>query len=180
VAAARAAPGSITHGTTGVGSIAHVAQEMLGDAANIKLNHVPYKGASLAVMDMAAGLIDMVMATNSTVAPGINTGRARAIAVTSLQPSPAFPGLPTMASVAPGFALELWIGFFAPTGTPAPVVQRLNREINEIAKSDKLREMMAFDGGTPLPLTPEEIRPRMRDSFAAFRKLATEKNIIAE
>lgn len=180
IAAARAAPDTLTHGTTGIGSIAHVAQVMLEDAGKIKLRHVPYKGASLAVLDMAGGSIDMVMATNSTVVPGINTGRARAIAVTSLQPSPAFPGLPTMASVAPGFALDLWIGFFAPSGTPLPVIERLNREINEIAKSDKLREMMASDGGVHVPLTSAELKPRMRDSFLFFKKLATEKNIIAE
>lgn len=180
VAAARAAPEAITHGTTGVGSIAHIAQEQLGDAAKVKLKHIPYKGASLAVMDMAGGVIDMVMATHATVAPGIKTGRARLIAVTSSQPSPAFPGLPTMASAAPGFALDLWLGVFAPAGTPAPVVQRLNHEINEIARSPKLREMMAFDGGVPVTLTPQEMAPRIKDAFAVFRKLAVEKNIVVE
>ena len=180
IAAARAAPDTLTHGTTGVGSISHVAQVMLEDTVKIKIRHVPYKGTSLAVLDMAGGNIDMVMATNSTVMPGINTGRARAIAVMSLQPSPAFPGLPTMASVAPGFALDLWVGLFAASGTPLPVIERLNREINEIAKSDKLREMMASDGGVHVSLTSAELKPRMRDSFLFFKKLASEKSIISE
>ena len=180
IAAARAAPGTITHGSAGTGTIAHVAQVMLEDAAGVKLTHVPYKGTAPAVMDMASGIIDVVIATNATVAPGIRSGRARVIAVTSLQPSPAFPGLPTMASVAPGFSLDLWTGFFVSAGTPALVVKRLNQEINEIAKSDKLREMMTLDGGVPLPLTPDELGPLMRESFAKFKKLAMDKNITVE
>ncbi len=180
VAAARAAPDSLSHGTTGIGSIAHIAQEQLSDAAGIRIRHVPYRGASLAVMDMAGGVIDMVIATNTTVDPGVKTGRARLIAVTSPTPNPAFPGLPTMASAAPGFALDLWLGVFAPAGTPPEVVQRLNREINEISRTDKLREMMAFDGGAPLALTPEQIAPRIKESFATFRKLAVEKNFMTE
>lgn len=180
VAAAQAAPDTLTHGTTGIGSIAHIAQEQLDEAAKIRIKHVPYKGASLAVMDMAGGVIDMVIATHTTVAPGIKSGRARLIGITSKAPNPAFPGLPTMASVAPGFSLDLWLGIFAPTGTPPAIVNRLNREINEIARSDKLREMMSSDGGEPVTLTPEQIAPRIKDSFTTFRKLATEKNFAIE
>lgn len=180
VAAARVAPDALTHGTTGVGSMAHVAQEMLGDSAKIKIKHIPYKGASAAVTDMAAGVIDMVIGLYTSVSPGIRAGRARAIAVTSSNPSPAFPGLPTMGSAAPGFSFDLWIGVFAATGTPAPVIHRLNRDINEIAKSDKLKELMTADGGVPLIQTPEEIEPSLRNSFAAFKKIVVEKNISAE
>ncbi|EER61820.1 conserved hypothetical protein [Acidovorax delafieldii 2AN] len=180
VAAARATPDTLTHGTTGIGSIAHIAQEQFDDAAKIRIKHVPYRGASLAVMDMAGGVIDMVIATHTTVAPGVKTGRARLIGITSLAPNTAFSGVPTMASVAPGFSLDLWLGVFAPTGTPSPVVNRLNREINEIARSDKLREMMASDGGEPVTLAPEQIAPRIKESFATFRKLAAEKNFVAE
>ncbi|MGE8453844.1 MAG: Bug family tripartite tricarboxylate transporter substrate binding protein [Pseudomonadales bacterium] len=180
VSAARAAPDTLTHGTTGIGSIAHIAQEQFDDAARIRIKHVPYRGASLAVMDMAGGVIDMVIATHTTVAPGIKTGRARLIGITSLAPNPAFPGLPTLASVATGFSLDLWLGVFAPAGTPPAVVNRLNREINEISRSDKLREMMAADGGEPVPLAPEQIARRIRDSFATFRKLADEKNFVVD
>lgn len=180
VAATKASPDGVTHGTTGVGSIAHVAQEILTDAGKFKIRHVPYRGTALAVTDMAGGVVDMVMATNATVAPAVRAGRAKLIAVTSAQPHPAFPGIPTMASVAPGFSMNLWLGIFAPTGTPTPVIQRLNREIIEISRSDKLREMMAFDGGVPVSKTSEELVPMIRDSFAAFRKLAAEKSIVVE
>ncbi|MFT3721126.1 tripartite tricarboxylate transporter substrate binding protein [Pseudorhodoferax sp.] len=178
VAAARA--GSVTHGTTGVGSIAHIGQELFADAAKVPIRHVPYKGTALAVMDMASGVIDTVMATWTTVAPGVKSGRARLIGVSSLEPSAAFPNVPTLASVAPGFSLDLWLGIFAPAGTPPAVVQYLNHEINEISRSEKLREMYAADGGVPLQLTPEEIHARMRSDFATFKKLAVDKNITVE
>jgi tripartite-type tricarboxylate transporter receptor subunit TctC len=180
VAAARAAPDHLTHGTAGVGTIAHIGQELLQQHAGIKMKHVPYRGAAPAVVDLAGGVIDLVISTNSTLAPALQSGKARLIAVTSAEPSPAFPGLPTMASAAPGFAVDLWIGFFAPSGTPAPVIQRLNHEIVEIARSDKLREMFAADGGTPLPLNPEQIQLKVRETYATMKKLATDKNIVAE
>ena len=94
VAAARAKPDTITHGTAGIGTIAHMAAELLNDAAKIQLQHIPYKGASLAVNDLAGGTIDMMIAVNTTFAAQVTAGRARQIAVTSLQPSPAFPGCP--------------------------------------------------------------------------------------
>lgn len=180
IAAAKANPGALTHGTAGVGSIAHVAQELLSENAKITMNHVPYRGASLAVTDMATGVIDMVIAARSTVEPGIKSGRARAIAVTSLQRNPAFPDLPPMASASPGFALDLWLGIFAPKGTPAPLVARLNRELNAIAGSARVREIMAFDGGVATPMAPEQFAMRVRNDFSAFKKLAAEKHLVAE
>lgn len=180
VAAARAKPDTITHGTAGVGTIAHMAAELLNEEAKIQLRHIPYKGASLAVNDLAGGTIDMMIAVNTTFAAQVTGGRARQIAVTSLQPSPAFPGLPTMASVAPGYEVNLFTAMFAPAGTPAPIVRRLNREINEIAQSKELRERMASDGAMPLALTPEEVGVRVRTSYATWKKLAAAKNIVAE
>src|SRR5437773_2005411 len=100
-----------------------------------------------------------------TFVPHIKSGRLREIAVTSLQPSPAFPGLPTMASVAPGFSANIWAVVFAPAGTPAPLVQRLNRELNQIALSKEAREIFAADGAAPVAATPEELsrrNPRQR------------------
>ena len=114
VAAAKAKPGSLTYGTSGTGSIAHLASEMLSDAAGIRMTHVPYKGAANALMDMAGGQIDMMISNYTSIAPQIRSGKVRALAVTSAQPSPVFPQLPTVASVAPGFAADIWVTVFAP------------------------------------------------------------------
>jgi tripartite-type tricarboxylate transporter receptor subunit TctC len=180
VAAARAKPDEITHGTGGIGTLAHVAAEMINDVAKIQLKHIPYKGASLAVNDFVAGRIDLMIGVYTTVAPQIKAGRVRLVAVTSPKPHPAFPGVPTMASVAPGLSIDIWVGFFAPLGTPSTVVQRLNRELNEVAKTKAVRDVVELDGSMPIALSPEEFGGRVRSSYAAWKKLATDKNIIVD
>ncbi len=180
VAAARARPDMITHGTGGVGTLAHIAAELLDDAAKIQLKHIPYKGASLAVNDFVAGRIDLMFGVYQTIAPQVKAGRVRVIGVTTPQPHPAFPGVPTMASAAPGYSVDIWVGFFAPIGTPPALIQRLNRELNEIAKSKEVRDIIEPDGSAPKSLTPEEFGARTRASYASWKKLATEKNIVAE
>jgi len=180
VAAARAQPDTITHGSAGIGTLAHVAAEMIDDMAKIQLKHIPYKGSALALNDVAAGRVDLMVGIYSTVAPQVKAGRLRLVAVTSSQPLPAFPGVPTMASVAPGLSIDIWVGFFAPLGTPPAVVQRLNRELNEVAKSKPVQDMLALDGSVPVALTPEEFGSRVRSSYATWKKLASSKNIVAE
>lgn len=180
VAAARAKPDSLTHGSAGVGTLAHVAAEMIDGAAKIQLRHIPYKGSSLALTDLAAGRIDLMVGVYSTVAPQVQAGRVHLVAVTSAQPHPSFPGVPTMASVAPGLAIDIWVGFFAPLGTPPAVVQRLNRDLNEVAKSKTVRETVAVDGSIPVTLTPEEFGAQVRNSYAAWKKVASSRNIVSE
>jgi tripartite-type tricarboxylate transporter receptor subunit TctC len=180
VAAARAKPDVITHGTGGIGTLAHVAAEMINDAARIQLKHVPYKGASLAVNDFIAGRIDLMIGVYTTVASQVKAGRVRLVAVTTPQPHPAFPGVPTMASAVPGLSIDIWVGFFAPAGTPPAVVQRLNRELNEVAKSSAVLAVIEPDGSTPRSLSPEEFGSRVRNSFAVWKKVATEKKIVVD
>jgi tripartite-type tricarboxylate transporter receptor subunit TctC len=180
IAAARAKPDEITHGTGGIGTLAHVAAEMINDVAKIQLKHIPYKGASLAVNDFVAGRIDLMIGVYTTVAPQVKAGRVRLVAVTSPKPHPAFPGVATMASVAPGLSIDIWVGFFAPLGTPSAVVQRLNRELNEVAKSKAVRDVVELDGSMPIALSPDEFGARVRSSYAAWKKLATEKNIVVD
>lgn len=180
VSAARAKPGTLTYGSSGLGSIAHMASEMLSDSARIQLTHVPYKGAANALLDMAGGQIDMMISNYSSLLPQIKAGRVRAVAVTSRLPSASFPDLPTMAGVAPGFVADIWISILAPAGTPAPLVQRLNREINEIAATPEVRSLLESDGALPTPLSPAELAQRIKEDLSSWKKIATEKKIIAE
>lgn len=180
VNAARAKAGNLTYGTAGVGSIAHMSSEMLSDAAKVTMRHVPYKGAAPALIDLASGTIDMMISNYSSIVPQVKAGRVRMIAVTSRNASTSFPDLPPMATAAPGFAAEIWVTVFAPAGTPAGVVQRLNREINEVARAPEIRALLEADGASPTPLTPAELVPRIRDDFAAWKKIATDKKIVAE
>jgi len=180
VAQARAKPDTLTHGTGGIGTLAHVAAEMINDAARIQLKHIPYKGAALAVPDFVAGRIDLMIGVYTTIAPQVKAGRARLVAVTTPTRHPAFPGVPPMAQAAPGLSIDIWVGFFAPTGTPAPVVQRLNRELREVAQTKAVLDVISPDGSTPAALSPDEFGTRVRDSYRAWKKIATDKNIIVD
>lgn len=180
IKAARAKPDAVSYGTAGPGSIAHMSSEMLADAARVQMLHVPYKGAAPALLDLASGQIQMMVSNYSSIVAQIKAGRVRPLAVTSRNPSPSFPDLPPMASVAPGFSAEIWVTVFAPAGTPAPLVQRLNREINEVARQPEVRALLEADGTLPVALTPAEVAQRVREDFAAWKKIATAKNIRAE
>ena len=180
VAIAKAKPGSLTYGTSGTGSIAHLASEMLSDTAGIKMTHVPYKGAANALMDMAGGQIDMMISNYTSLVAQIKSGKVRPLAVTSAQASPAFADLPPLSSVAPGFAADIWITIFAPGATPAPVVARLNRELNQIAAGPEVRALLEPDGAVPMALSPPELARRVRDDLSVWKKIAVEKKIVAE
>jgi tripartite-type tricarboxylate transporter receptor subunit TctC len=180
LAAARAKPDEVTHGTGGIGTFSHVVAELINDAAKIQLKHIPYKGAALAVPDLVAGRIDLMIGVYSTLAAQLKADRARLIAVTTPQPHPAFPGVPTLASVLPGFSVELWVGFFAPAGTPPAVVQQLNRELSTAANSAAVREAIAPDGSLPRNASPEEFAAQVRTSYASWKRLAKEKNIVVD
>jgi len=122
-----------------------------------------------------------VIFSYSTVAPQVKAGRARLVAVTSAEPHPSFPGVPTMASVIPGLVVTNWYGFFVPKGTPTAVVQRLNRELNEIARTSKsVRELNDLDGHVSQPVTSEEFGNRVRTSYMTWKKLAADRKIVVD
>ena len=177
VAAAKARPGALNYGTAGVGSLAHLATELLNGAANIQMTHVPYKGAGPALIDLAAGQIDVMISNYSSLVPQMKSGKVRAIAVTSPKPSPAFPDLPPIAAAVPGYAMDIWVTVFAPAGTPAPLVERLNREINEISASPELRTFLDPDGALPVALSPAAISARLKQDLAQLKKIAAERKI---
>ncbi len=180
VAAARAKPGALTYGTAGVGTIGHLGAVLLEDAAKIQMTHIPYKGTSLALIDLSSGTIDLTFGIYSSLQAQISSGRVRLIGVTSREPNPAFPELLPLASTVPGFDATTWVAVFAPPGTPAALVQRLNREINEIAKSKEVQDQLRSDGVITSPLTPEQGGARIRASYELWRKLATSKKIVVE
>ena len=180
VAAARAKPGALNYGTAGVGSIAHLTTELLDDTAKMQMTHVPYKGAANAAVDLAAGQIQVMVSNYSTVAPLMKGGKIRALAVTSSAPHAAFPDLPPLATVAPGFAVAIWVGIFAPTGTPAAIVERLNQEINAIAASPDLAPVLEPDGTLPEAISPAMFAGQIKSELVQWKQIATEHKIVAE
>src|SRR5258706_7056769 len=121
-AAARAKPNAINYGSAGVGSVGHLATELLTDVAKVQMTHVPYKGAANAVVDLAAGQIQAMISSYSTLAPLLKGGKVKTLAITSKDKHPAFPDLPPIAATAPGYAIDIWVGVFAPAGTPEPLL----------------------------------------------------------
>src|SRR5688500_4114944 len=177
IAAAKARPGALNYGTSGVGSVAHLATELLNGAAQIQTTHVPYKGAGPALIDLAAGQIDVMISNYSTLVPQMKSGKVRAIAVTSPKPSPVFPDLPPVAASVPGYAMDIWVTVFAPAGTPAPLVERLNKEINEISASPELRTFLDPDGAQPVALSPAAVAACMKEDLAQLKRIAAERKI---
>ena len=177
IAAAKARPGALNYGTSGVGSVAHLATELLNGAAQIQTTHVPYKGAGPALIDLAGGQIDVMISNYSSIVSQMKSGKVRAIAVTSAKPSAAFPDLPPLAATVPGYAIEIWVTVFAPAGTPAPLVERLNREINAISASPELRVFLDPDGAQPVALSPAAVAARMKEDLAQLKRIAAERKI---
>lgn len=180
VAAARGKPGALNYGTAGVGSIAHLATELLDDIARIQMTHVPYKGAANAVVDLAGGQIQVMVSNYSTLAPLLKGGKIRAIAVTSSATHPAFPELLSLGTVAPGYAVAIWVGVFAPAGTPSALVDRLNQEINSIAASPELAPQLEPDGTLPEAIGAATFAARIKDELGQWKQIATEHKIVAE
>ena len=180
LAAARAKPDELNYGSAGVGSIGHLATEILDVAADVRMRHVPYKGAANAVLDLASGQIQVMISSYSTLAPLVKAGKVRTVAVTSKSPHPAFPDLPTVAAVVPGYTVDIWVGVFAPAGTPPGIVVRLNRELNEIATSPELAPILEPDGTVPTALTPAVFAGRVKSELAQWKQIATDRKIVAE
>ena len=180
LAAARAKPGEITYGSAGVGSIGHMATELLLAAAKVQMSHVPYKGAANAAIDLAGGQIQVMISSYSTLSAFLKTGKVRLIAVTAAQPHPSFPGVPALITTVPGYTNEVWVGVFAPAGTPPRLVERLNREINEISASPELKVLFEPDGIEPAGIGSAAFASRVKQELAQWKQIAAARKIVAE
>jgi tripartite-type tricarboxylate transporter receptor subunit TctC len=180
IAAAKSRPGAITYGSAGVGSLGQLATELFCDSSQVRMMHVPYKGAANALIDLAAGQIDVMMSNYSSLAAQIRAGKVRPLAVTSQRPNAAFPDLPPLAATVPGYGVDIWVGLLAPAGTPASVVQRLNREVNDIAASAEVRTVLEPDGSRPLSASPADFAARMKQDLAQWKRIAAERKIEVE
>lgn len=158
VAAAKAEPGKLTFASQGVGTSAHLAGELFNNLASVEMTHIPYKGAGPALNDLLGGQVSMMFATATAAAPLIESGKVRALGVTTPERSPVRPEVPSIAEAGvPGYAAESWYGFFVPAGTPAEIIQKLNAATAKAAKTDTFRKRVEGEGlvisaGTPQAL----------------------------
>ncbi|HEX7889668.1 MAG TPA: tripartite tricarboxylate transporter substrate binding protein [Ramlibacter sp.] len=181
VAAAKANPGKLNYGTSGAGSINHFATELFTDAARIKMTHVPYKGMGPATNDLLGGQIQVLVASAPSILGQVKGGRVRALAVTTAQRSPVAPELPSLEqSGYKGSATELWWGVLAPAGTPQPVVDRLNTEINKIVASAEMKEFFLKEGAEPAPMKAADFEAFIAAEIERWKQVAKAADIKPE
>jgi len=167
----------LTPANNGAGTTSHLSVEMLNQYAGIKLPIISFKGGGPAITSVITGETDFVFATALAAQPHIKSGRVKPIAVTTLKPSGAFPGLPTMASVYPGFEADNWYAMFFPAGTPKEVISKMNSEIVKALKSSEVSGFMAREGADPVGSTPEELGAYFRKEYDKYAKIIKSRNI---
>ena len=178
---ARAKPNTVSYGSAGIGGINQLGTELLASAAKVQLVHVPYKGIGPAFTDLMGGNIQMALPTIASAVQHINAGKMRGLAVTGSSRSPLAPDLPTVAEAAlPGFALEVWWGIVGPARLPAPVLKRLNEELNAVLALPDVKEVLAREGAEPRPSTPEEFGKLISADLTRWAKLIKDTNIKVE
>lgn len=175
IAAAKAAPGKLTFGSAGNGNTGHLAAEFFSAQAGIKMTHVPYKGSAGVVNAMLAGEIDLTFDSISTSYPQIKSGRMRALAVTGEKRASIAPDVPTMIeSGMNGFVINGWYAILAPAGTPAPIVERLSKEIASVLTLPDLRAQIMAGGYEPVGSTPAALGAHIEAELNRWSKVVKE------
>jgi len=175
---ARKQPEKLAYGSSGSGSIMHVASEYFLDAAKIKVLHIPYKGTGPAVADTIGGQVQLVFGAVPVTLPHVKAGRLRALAVTTDKRIAAAPDLPTVAeSGYPGYEVTNWHGLVGPKGLPRDIVARLNREIGEVVKGEEMKKNLAADGLEPAGGSPERFGQILKNEMARWAKVVQQAGI---
>lgn len=181
VKAIKTKPDALSYGTSGNGTSQHLTALLMLNRINGTAVHVPYKGSSQSLVDLAGNQIDMQFDNMATALAFAKNGQAKALAVTSLKRSPLQPDLPTLAeSGVPGFEAVTWLGLLAPAGTPASVISYLNTEVAAILDSPTVKAKMASQGFVPKPMKPEVFRQFIKDETVKFADLIKTNNISIE
>jgi tripartite-type tricarboxylate transporter receptor subunit TctC len=178
---AKAKPGQVSYGTSGVGSLGHLSGALLNNRAGVRLLHVPYKGGGQAVIDVVSGQVNAIILGLAGPLPHIRAGRLRALAVTSARRSSALPDVPTIAgSGYPGFDASSWFVLLAPAATPPAVVGRLNREVVHALKQPDVQKPLETAGFEVAGSSPAEAAALIRAELAQWGRLIKETGIRPE
>jgi tripartite-type tricarboxylate transporter receptor subunit TctC len=178
---AKSRPGKISIASAGNGSSTHLAAEMLGEMADVKLVHVPYKGDTPAMIDVAGGVVDLLLVSTQASEALVKSGRLRPIAVGSANRLPSMPNVPTLSeSGVPGYLGTTWSGFLAPAGTPQLVIDKLNRQVNEILMSADFRQKLESTGSQIVGGTPAEFGTLIQSEIAKWTKVARDNDIVLD
>ncbi len=181
VALAKNRKGGLTYASSGSGLLGHLGMELLKLQANFEAVHIPYKGASPALVDTIAGQVDAFFPTIISGLPQVKSGKVRVIAVTTLKRAALLPDVPTVAEQGyPGYEVNGWYGMLAPAGTPKDVVAYLNREVGEVLRSAEGRERLAAEGAEGAGNTPEQFAAYMQSEAVKWGKVVKQAGARAD
>lgn len=156
---AKARPGKLTYGSSGIGSVLHLSGELLDTKAGIKMIHVPYKGTGPSLTDLMGGQIDTIFANLPAVVPMVKSGKLKALGVTTAQRASALPDVPTISEAGvSGYDVASWFGVFVPGQTPEPIMNKLNAEVNRIVRDPQTGARLAELGAEPMVKSTAEAR----------------------
>jgi tripartite-type tricarboxylate transporter receptor subunit TctC len=172
IAAAKKNPGKIDFASSGNGGAQHLVTELFMYMAGIKMNHVPYKGSGPAQQDLMSGIIKVSFVGTPIAIPHMKSGRLKALGVSTAKRWPDMPDVPTIAEAGiPGFEAVVWIGMFAPAGTPKDLVAKLNGEIAKLVRTDDVKKLIAPTGMDPDPDSPEQFARYVREDYDRWGKV---------
>ncbi|GIK88226.1 MAG: hypothetical protein BroJett026_37070 [Betaproteobacteria bacterium] len=182
VALAKARPGQLTFGSSGVGNIQHLNGELFNKLAGVKITHVPYKGAAPQIADLVGGQITMGFTSVAAALPLIRSGKLKAIAVSSKERVPAIPDVAPLAETPAlaGYELNNWFGLFAPAGLPPAVLRTVNEAAVKALGSPAMQKSIVEGGAIPSPQTPDEFRSFVAGESQKFAQIIREVGITAE
>ena len=181
IALARSQPGHVTYSHPGAGNSGHLAGELFNSLAKANIQNIPYKGTAPAVVAVLSGEAHLTYSSIPTILPHVRSGRVRALGIGNAQRIPSLPEFPTIAEAGlPGYEAYAWGGMIGPANMPAPIVQRLSKEIIEVLKQKDVTDRMLAEGTVPTPSGPEEFTAYIKSELKKWGEVVKMANIKAE
>jgi len=178
IAKAKQQPDKLTYASAGNGTSIHLAGASFTSLTGVKMLHVPYRGSGPAVTDLLGGQVDFMFDSITSARPHIEAGKLRAIAITTKTRSPSLPDVPTVAEAGvPGYEVSPWFATFMPAGTPAPIVEKLGKTLNEAMNDPEVKKRLSAIGAEPIGSTPQALAAHLKTETDRWTKLIKESNI---
>ena len=178
--ARKSKPGELRYATSGIGGVNHFHGELFNQLAKVKLTHIPYKGGGPSMMDVMTGQVETVFGTLIQGLPHIRSGRLKPLGVGSAKRSPLLPQVQAIAETLPGYDGTIWWGLLAPAGLPAPVLAKLNGEINAILREPEMAKRLTAEAAEPVVAAPEAFGKLIAENITKWSRIAKEAGIKAE
>ena len=177
---AKASSGKISYSSVGVGSTQHLVGELLAGTAGVQLLHIPYRGGGAPVQSVMAGEVDILVDTPTVALPHLQGGKLRALGVTSAAAWPTLPGVVPVAQTLPGFEVRSWLGLAAPAGTPAAIIQRLNKDVQKLLQRPDVIKSLNQSGSAPSYSTSQDMQEMVQTDIARWRSVIARRGIQLE